>query len=471
MSVQAAREKPAIVALQPGLERVAKASPLGLTLGLLAFFLANAFLLNAVIWSASPEPYRTTVLKHSWDLLRGQGGDDSWGTMQVALDHAAETPDVPLYTKVFFTDNFRFQYPPSALFGLSAMLAVDPDRVQVNDDYTGVWPAINTMVGWVFIALTAVAVAALFELALVSLQPGVDWRQLRAVRAVVVVGLTLTFYPIVKAFTLGQIQVWINALLALGLLAWAVGWKASSGVLIGAISLIKPHYGLFLVWAALRREMRFAVACAATVGVGLAASVSVYGLANHFDYLRVLSFLSQHGEAYFPNQSVNGVLNRLMSIVDPEAFVSLDLPAGKFPPFTLWVWAATLATSLALLLFALLRPFQRGGGDPGRVTDLSTMAVCCTMASPIAWEHHYGVTLPLFAVMLASCVGDRSRLLLLGTAYVLVSTFVPATNLLAASPLNLLQSTLFAGAIILLVLLGTEKADGFSLRQRTLHSG
>jgi len=34
-----------------------------------------------------------------------------------------------------------------------------------------------------------------------------------------------------------------------------------------------------------------------------------------------------------------------------------------------------------------------------------------------------------------------------------VSTFVPATNLLAGSPLNLLQSTLFAGAFVLFVLL------------------
>ncbi len=136
--------------------------------------------------------------------------------------------------------------------------------------------------------------------------------------------------------------------------------------------------------------------------------MSVYGLANHFDYLRVLSFLSQHGETYFPNQSVNGVLNRLMSIFDPQAYVSLDLPAGKFPPFTPWIWAATLATSLALLLFALLR--QSRPRRPRSRDRLLVMAVSCTMASPIAWEHHYGVTLPIFAVMLATCLGDRTRL-------------------------------------------------------------
>jgi alpha-1,2-mannosyltransferase len=467
MRFEAVRQRGAAVSVQPRLVR-ATGTPMALTLGLLAFFLANAFLLNGMIWSVSPEQHRATVLKHSWDALRGEGGDDSWGAMQVALDHVEEMPGTPLYSKVFFTDKFRFQYPPSALFALSAMRAVDPERVQTNDVYGGVWPAINTVAGWFFVALTAAAVAALLEVSLASLRPDVDWRPFRIGRVLVVSGLTLTFYPIVKGFTLGQIQVWINGLFALGFLAWACGWKTASGILIGAISLIKPHYGLFLVWAVLRREMRFAAACAAMIGVGVAASVAVYGFANHVDYLRVLSFLSQHGEAYYPNQSVNGVLNRFMSIFDPQSYISYDLPAGQFPPFTPWIWASTLASSLALLLFALLRP--RLLDDRGRVVDLAIMAITCTMASPIAWEHHYGVTLPIYAVVLVAALGDRSRLIWLGLSYVLVSTYVPATNLLAAGPLNVLQSTLFAGAIILLVLLATAGIGGFSTRRRELHT-
>ena len=93
------------------------------------------------------------------------------------------------------------------------------------------------------------------------------------------------------------------------------------------------------------------------------------------------------------------------------------------------------------------------------------------MASPIAWEHHYGITLPMYAILLASSLRDRTRLVLLGVSYVLVSTFVQVTNLLAGGPLNILQSTLFVGALVLLVLLSTDKADGSSLRHRTLHAG
>src|SRR5262245_4143202 len=301
-------------------ERAAGDAPLALTLGLLAFFVANAFLLNGIILSASPEPYRSTVLKDSWDLVRGEGGDDSWGAMQAALDHVAEMPDAPLYAKVFFADHVRFQYPPSALFALSAMLAVAPERVQIDDTYDGPWPALNSLLGWVFIALTTISVAALMENALAAARPDSDWRRMRGLRALLVVGLTLTFYPVAKAFTLGQIQVWLNALFALALFAWAIRCKFLSGILIGLIGLIKPHYALLLVWAALRRETRFAAACAITITVGTAASVAVYGLANHLDYLRVLSFLSQRGETYYPNQSVNGILNRFMSLASPEAF-------------------------------------------------------------------------------------------------------------------------------------------------------
>jgi alpha-1,2-mannosyltransferase len=437
-------------------ERAAGDAPLALTLGLLVFFVANAFLLNGVLWSASPEPYRSTVLKDTWDLVRGEGGDDSWGAMQAALDHLAEMPEAPLYTKVFFADNVRFQYPPSALFALSGMLAVAPDRVQIDDAYDGPWPALNSLLGWVCIGLTALSVAAVLEHRLASTRPDIDWRRLRALRALLVAGLALTFYPIVKAFTLGQIQVWVNALFALGMFAWVTRWKVLSGILIGLIGLIKPHYGLLLVWAALRREMRFAAACAITIAAGMAASVAVYGFANHLDYLRVLSFLSQRGEAYYPNQSVNGILNRLMSISAPEAFVTLDLPAGQFPPFTPWIWASTLTSSLALLGFALLCSRRRDAN--GTVIDLALMALACTMASPIAWEHHYGITLPIYAVLLVGTLGDRKRLVCLAVSYVLVSTFVPATNLLAGSGLNVLQSTLFAGAIGLFVLIATTGA-------------
>lgn len=430
---------------------IAKAKSRTLTLGFLLFFVLNSIGLNGLILLVSPEPYKETVLQHTRDVLQGKGGDDSWGAMHVALDYVTTAPPVPLYTEIFFNRQYRFQYPPSALFALSGLRLIDAERVQVDDFYVGPWPALNTLLGWIFIALAACATAVLLEIRLRQEHPQFDWGQFTAVRGLIVAGLALTFYPLVKGFTLGQIQVWINGTFAIALLGWVMGWRGTSGVLVGAMSLIKPHYGLMILWAMLRGEMRFAKACGATIGLGVAASIAHFGWSNNLDYLSVLSFLSQHGEAFYPNQSVNGVLNRLMSIADPVNYVSLDLPPGKFPPFTPWVYALTLVSSAAILVGGLLhRSDQR---EPARLLDFAVMALSCTMASPIAWEHHYGILLPIYAIVLVHVMDSRARLIWLGASYALVSTFIAAANILASTPLNVLQSSGLAGAAIVLILL------------------
>ena len=75
------------------------------------------------------------------------------------------------------------------------------------------------------------------------------------------------------------------------------------------------------------------------------------------------------------------------------------------------------------------------------------------MASPIAWEHHYSVLLPMFAAALPlTLAADRGRrgVFWLGAAFVLSSTLFQVTNALADTRLNFMQSTLFAGALMLL---------------------
>ncbi len=239
-------------------------------------------------------------------------------------------------------------------------------------------------------------------------------------------GFTLTFYPIVKAYTLGQLQVWINGLFAVALLCWALGWKSFSGFLVGLTCLMKPHYGLFLAWALLRAEWRFMAVCAATVAAGLGAAVLVFGFANHIDYLRVVSFLGERGEAYYPNHSINGLLNRIMSIADPEQYKNLEFVAGHFPPFNPWVYGLTVSSSAAILAAALLH--RSTTGDPARLYDFCLMALSCTMASPIAWEHHYGILLPIFAVLVVAVAPKPLPLGLLAAAYALASVYIPATH-------------------------------------------
>jgi alpha-1,2-mannosyltransferase len=424
----------------------------------LAYMLIGIVLLNAILWLAVPAPHNQTVLHHTWDVLLGHSVDDSWGVMMSAVDYLRAPGPGPVYSELFFNRGQRFQYPPSSLFTLEGMLRlVGFENVRTNKHVIYQSLTLNDALGWAFIAITAAATAALLERSLRQSRPTDDSRALLVARSIIVLGLTLTFYPVVKAYTLGQIQVWINGVFALALLLWAGGRTGSSGFLIGVVALIKPHFGLFLLWAVLRRAWPFAIAFALTVAIGLAVSVAVYGIANHVDYVRVLRVLSQNGEVYYPNQSVNGLLNRWMVIVDPKAYDSLNFKS--LPPFNVFVYGGTLVASVLLLSAGLLR---RSASDSAqqRVLDFCVMSLCLTLASPIAWEHHFGITLPMFAILFAYT--ERRHLPWLALGYTLIATFLPITNLLAHTTWNVAQSTLFAGALILLAMLFVARRGDLS---------
>ena len=424
------------------------------TCDLALFLLLNAFVLNSVLRVAAPEDYRETVLDHASDVLHADGCDDSWGIMSFAWQYSQAPHATPLYTEIFFNRRLKFQYPLSSLFTIAAMLKVaGPAHVRTAECDEFNPASLNDVLGWLFILLSAVSAAVLLEIGLRKKFGAPSPAALVVARVAVVGVLAMTFYPVVKAFTLGQIQIWLNGIFAVALVCWVTGKKVSSGVLIGLMCLVKPHYGLFLLWGALRREWRFTVACVGMLTFGLVASLAVFGWTDNVDYLQVFWFLSQRGEVYYPNQSFNGLLNRLMVLIDPARYDSIGFDDNSFPPFNVWIYSGTLLTSLIIVSAALLR---RGTeGDPDRTFDFCTMALSTTIASPIAWEHHYGILFPVFAVLLAASLGNRTRLVLLAICYVLISNFFPVANMLAESVFNVGQSYLFFAALVVLLMLHT----------------
>ncbi len=421
------------------------------TWGLTLFLLLNVAVVNGLGAWLSPGGFSDTALSHSRDVLRGVGGDDSWGPMAAALEHVQEGEGGPLYQDIFFDQGIKFQYPPSALFALEAMLLFGDERVRIYDEmpFPGL-PPVNDFAGWAFLILAAISSAALLEYGLRRSAGGsYAFDGLAALRVAVVFGLTLTFYPAVKAFTLGQIQLWINALFAAALALFALGRPVASGVLTGLVCLMKPHYGLFALWSLLNREWRFMAALIATGSAGLGAAVLHYGWANHLDYLKVLSFMSRHGESYFANQSINGLLNRLAGLGAPGLYPNVNFDAFAFPPYTPWVYWLTLACTALILIAAL----ARRGGVQERALLFAIMGISLTVASPIAWEHHYGVFLPVFAFAAGLMAGSPALLALLGFSYVLVANSFPITNILAETVFNIFQSYTLAGGLILLIVL------------------
>jgi hypothetical protein len=273
----------------------------------------------------------------------------------------------------------------------------------------------------------------------------------RAFLAAVVFCMTLTFYPIAKAFSLGQVQTWINSLFALLVWLWMARRPVPAGIVGGIICAIKPQLGLLLVWGLMRRQWNFSAAFAATLSVFLLVTLALYGIEHNLSYLDVLQYMSRHGEAFHANQSVNGLLNRLFGTGNDAGFDSTDFPA--FHPA---VYVGTLATSLIIVVAAL---FFRSSEHRAETThDLLIAALSFTLASPIAWEHHFGVLMPMFAVLLPVLlrwpVAGRWTIPILAFAYILTSNFLNISHKFAGKTLlTPVQSYLLAGALIVLFLL------------------
>lgn len=410
---------------------------------LAAFAIANFCLVNLLLIGVFSARWNQTVLNPvSWFLTFNQGGD-SWRPMKDAFNQAVSpVQNKSLYTKMFFSPQVKhkgFQYPPTSL------LTVYFTRLLTGEH----WYQAFLWITWLSVPLNAYFVVRIDAL-------GQEARGARGVRALVLVFMTLTFFPAIQAYRNGQIQAWLNTLFTIALFSWMKGQRRLPGILLGAMSLIKPQYAVIALWGALRRQWSFVTSWLLVAAGGLLASVAVFGVAPHLEYRRVLRFISRRGESFYPNQSVNGLLNRLFDNGDSVAWMD------SMPPYHPWVYAGTVA-SAALLLALALHVLARAP-DKGGPTDFSLMTLTATMASPIAWEHHYGVLLPIFAFLLprllAQPVLGRLTLPCLAVAYVVASNSFMVTNRWARTRLGLFQSSLLGAAVLVWVLLYLVRVRG-----------
>lgn len=418
----------------------------GLLLGL---FLIHAAL--AIAGQATP----VSVLS---DLMRGQitPVGDSWSVMILAHDWLGNNPgaDGALYRELFFGQGYKFQYAPTSLLVLEVFIVAGVEPT----------PSLLNSVNLVLVLATALVMAR-FSWLLPEYFGAVpmdgDGRRARILLTGAAPLATLLFTPVMYAYELGQLQVWINALFASACLCWIVDRKGVAGVLIALVCLMKPQFGLFVVWGLLRREWCFSVWLVATGLAGGLLSVWLYGFGNHLAYLEVLSFLSRHGESFWANQSANGMLHR---IVGSGATSQFD--AAGFPPYNPLVHAGTLFISLAMLSLVLL--LRQGEGKAAALCNFLLAALVFTIASPIAWEHHYGVTLPIFAVLVwVLLIREAPRELKVAGGGLAVLFLAMAVRLVPlkylSGPFHVLQSHIWIAALCLMAILWRLAQGGWRI--------
>jgi hypothetical protein len=404
---------------------------------LFAFVALNFALVNALMLALRVPARDTDLHPLAWFVTFRQGGD-SWRPMNQAYDFAA-TPDgrqKSLYEKMFFSPAVKhkgFQYPPTSLLAIAASRVFgDPHGLRVLEAVT-----------WLFIPASACFCFLIYRRAS---RPQGDLLAL----ALLALFVTLSFYPAMRAYRNGQIQTWINGLFAASLAAYVAERRSLAGALAGALCLIKPQYALLLAWGLLRREWAFVRGAAAVGLLGLLSSLALFGFATHLEYLDVLRFIAVRGESFYPNQSVNGLLNRALG--NGENLTWMEAMPAPHPIVRAGTWLSS-----ALLLLWALWPRRRSAETAAGASDLAMIALACTVASPIAWEHHYGLLLPVFA-LLAAALG-RERLPLLAVAFVLTSHTLRITDRLADTPWNFLQSYILVGALLVLLLLDRLRAN------------
>ncbi|HEY4076671.1 MAG TPA: glycosyltransferase 87 family protein [Rhizomicrobium sp.] len=362
---------------------------------------------------------------------------DSWLPMRHALDAVKGADRDALYESLFFRDHVRFQYPPSSLLALDLLSGTRLASVRGLN-------ALNTLI-FVF---NAAAVSLLSWLLFRTQRLPTAAPYPRAM-ALIAAGATFLFYPLLRAHLLGQIQLWIDLLFSLAVIAWFLQRRFLAGLCIGVACSIKPQLGLLLLWGLLWREHSFTAGIIAALAPLLGLSLLFYGIHNHVAYLDVMSFLSRHGESYFANNSVNGILNWYLSPDD-----SLHWYEDTFAPYDPLIYGGTMAASLLALVLVIAPPLLEK--RRAALTDLGAAAICSVVGSPVAWEHHYGILLPLYLIALYRVfdmsVGNRRRLAIitLTLSWILVANFIPFASLLAHTYWVALQAYCFFGALLLL---------------------
>ncbi|HUZ03889.1 MAG TPA: glycosyltransferase 87 family protein, partial [Acidobacteriaceae bacterium] len=195
-----------------------------------------------------------------------------------------------------------------------------------------------------------------------------------------------------------------------------------------------------------RRQWSFAATLAATLLAGLGVSIAVFGWHNNLEYLAVLRYLSRHGDALATNQSLNGLLHRLLHVG------YFTTAAYGYPPYNATIYALTLCASAILLLAALYVPFRQG--RVGDTRDLLLFTMATTMASPIAWEHHYGVFFLVFLAEMPKISKNwKTFFLLFGVYLLMTDNWAPLSILMFTRWTFLLSHVFFAGFLFFLWLL------------------
>jgi hypothetical protein len=324
-------------------------------------------------------------------------------------------------------------------------------------------------------AMGGAYLAASVALILTTFEGGIlgVWKRPRGMLAASsVILIACFFYPVARNFAVGQSSLFLLLLMAAALAALRRRTRAGdawAGLCLAAGILLKLTPLILIPWLALRRRWRALELTLASAALLVGISIAAVGLEPHVTYVsRMLPQLSG-GTAFYPNQSITGVAERLFG----GAFRKADLvdPAGTAPRLARW-----LGSLLILVTLAQVARMRTGGATDPQTDDraFGLLLLAGLAASPISWEHHYVLAL-IPAWVLVRDAAEKGwittqRALLAGTGLALAGSYVGLRVIGAlgdGAPARLISASGLAGGLILWwVLMRTPRNPAHALQHQ-----
>ena len=229
------------------------------------------------------------------------------------------------------------------------------------------------------------------------------------------VPLALFFDPLLLQVHFAQLNL---LLLFLVVGAWAAARRrqdALAGAFLGTAAAVKLYPSLLILYFALQRRWRLAAAALLAALAWLAATLLVFGVEAHLDYVFKVLPRVQEWRSGWGNLSLLGWWARLFD------------PGTKGGPVIPLLSAPTLAragafASVAILIVAASWIAWRARTLRQRELSLALFIVTMLLASPTSWEHYF--ILLILPAAIFWTVGD-GRLVALGLVVLLLPIWLP----------------------------------------------
>lgn len=380
---------------------------------------------------SSDRDIRRDAMRGVFDVQRTYFGDPE--PSLIAATRLARQRNAPIYDRDLSFGS-AFIYPPLAALAYRPVVGLHPDEARYQVGLAN-HVLFVVILGLIAAVLGAGGALTLWELGAVLI-------------------MTATFYPLLRALELNQAMVITTACLGAAVVALQHGKQSVAGVALALGALFKPPLALMvplLFWHA-RRTLYAALATGAVL---LVASLIYAGLGNHVAYLtHVLPEMSR-GYAYYANQSWNGFVLRFF-IGDDSLTVfrqSEGLAAAR---------AIAQVLAIATYAFAVVVLRRARNAPPAEAFVFAWLAA--TLASPIAWEHHYAPAVFVFTLWYRRAQDMTPRqLALLAGAYALMASYFEVRGFSSAA-LRPLMSYLLSGALLLLGAMTAVLTNGTARR-------